>query len=81
MTILARLRTLADAVKGVELLRSKGLPPQLIKDGDHIMLGVEDEFAPHAKKTLSNDGIFSRKLSGESKLGGGFWMSYEYQNT
>jgi hypothetical protein len=80
MTILARLRSLAEAFKGVELLRSKGLPPQLLKDGDHLVLGVEDEFVPHAKHALSNDGVFSRKLTGESRLGG-YFLSFEYQNT
>jgi hypothetical protein len=81
MTIIARLKTLADAFKGVELLRSKSIAPQLMKDGDHLVLGVEDDFVTKARRTLSGDSRFARLLSGESKLGGGYWMSYEYQNT
>ena len=81
MTIIARLRTLADAFKGVELLRSKAIPPELVQDGDHLVLGVEDEFATQAKRTLAGDSRFARMISGESRLGGGYWMSYEYQNT
>jgi hypothetical protein len=46
-----------------------------------LILGVEDEFAPQAKRTLAGDSRFSRMISGESRLGGGYWMSYEYQNT
>lgn len=79
MTILARLRTLADAFRGVELLRSRSIPPQLVKDGDHLVLGVEDEFASPAKRALSSDKGFLRYLS-ESRLGGN-WASFEYQNT
>jgi hypothetical protein len=81
MTIIARLRSLADAFKGVELLRAKAIPPSVIKDGDDLVLGVEDDFASRAKRTLLGDSRFSRSLSGDSKLGGGYWMSYEYQNT
>lgn len=81
MTIIARLKTLADAFKGVELLRSKSIAPQLMQDGDHLVLGVEDDFASKAKRTLSGDSRFARLISGESKLGGGYGMSYEYQNT
>ena len=81
MTIIARLRSLADAFKGVELLRSKAIPPSVIKDGDDLVLGVEDDFAPQAKRTLAGDSRFARMISGDSRLGGGYWMSYEYQNT
>ena len=81
MTIIARLRTLADAFKGAELLRSKSIAPQLMKDGDDLILGVEDDFVSKAKRALSGDSRFARALNGESKLGGGYWMSYEYQNT
>jgi hypothetical protein len=79
MTIIARVTSLQEAYRGVQLLRSRSIPPQLLKDGNDLMLGVEDDFAMDARKALK-ESMHAACLP-ESTMVPGYCMSYEYMNT
>lgn len=79
MTIIARVKSLQEAYRGVQLLRSRCIPPQLIQDGKEIMLGVEDDFVTKARNTLKE--VMKSACLPECTLMPGYCMSYEYLNT
>lgn len=81
MTIIARVDSLNEAYRGMALLRAKAIPPQLVRDGDKLVLGVEDDFASNAKTALLTEGSLGRHLTEEDKHSGGRWSSFEYLNT
>lgn len=58
MTIIAQLNSLEHAYAGMEALRSKAIPPALSKDGDYLVISVEDDFATNAVAILAADGRF-----------------------
>jgi hypothetical protein len=69
MTIIAQLHSLEHAYAGMEALRSKAIPPALSKDGDYLVISVDDDFATNAVAILAADGRFqeqhlSRRQSG-----------------
>ena len=59
MTIVAQLSTLNEAYAGMEVLRSRSIPPDLSKKGDHLVISVDDDFAENARSILLSDGRFS----------------------
>lgn len=59
MTIVARLNSLMDAYAGVEALRLHSIPPSIAKNGEHIIITVDDDFAQNAQNVLASDGRFS----------------------
>lgn len=62
MTIIAQLNSLTDAYAGMAALRSNAIPPALSKQGELLMISVDDDFAPSARKILSTDTRFSQAL-------------------
>ncbi len=59
MTIIAQLNCLSDAYAGMEALRMKQIPPALSKQGEFLVISVEDDFANHAREVLSCDARFT----------------------
>ena len=61
MTIVARLDSLAEAYLGMETLRQNAISPDLSRNGDQIVLSVDDDFAENAKNVLTADIRFAGK--------------------
>ncbi|GEM_PF-2318199 len=59
MTIIAQLNSLSDAYAGMEALRMKQIPPALSKQGEFLVISVEDDFANHARQVLECDERFT----------------------
>ncbi len=59
MTIIAHLNSLSDAYEGMAALRSKAIPPALSKQGEVLVISVEDDFANSARQILSTDDRFT----------------------
>jgi hypothetical protein len=74
MTIIAQLNSLSDAYEGMAALRSKAIPPALSKQGEVLVISVDDDFANSARQILLGDNRFSDSLapSGNSCLLPGF---------
>jgi hypothetical protein len=64
MTIIAQLNSLSDAYDGMAALRSKAIPPALSKQGERLVISVDDDFATSARKILSADNRFADSLPG-----------------
>ncbi|MDP4198022.1 MAG: hypothetical protein Q8922_01175 [Bacteroidota bacterium] len=56
MTIIAQLNTLVDAYAGMEALRKCAIPPELSRNGEYLLLSVDDDFAEHARAVLAAEG-------------------------
>ena len=59
MTIIAQVNSLEHAYAGMEALRSNQIPPALSKDGEYMVISVDDDFANNAIAVLTADGRFS----------------------
>jgi hypothetical protein len=59
MTIIAQLNSLSDAYEGMAALRSKAIPPALSKQGEVLVISVDDDFANSARQILSGDNRFT----------------------
>ena len=59
MTIIAQVNSLEHAYAGMEALRSKQIPPALSKDGEYLVISVDDDFANTAIAVLTADGRFT----------------------
>jgi hypothetical protein len=57
MRIIARLPSLADAYQGMTLLRANAIPPALARDGEHIVISVDEDFAEPARKLFDQHSI------------------------
>ena len=69
MTIIAQLQSLEHAYAGMEALRSKQIPPALSKDGEYLMISVEDDFAANAIAILAADGRFAEHHLSQRRSG------------
>jgi len=54
MTIIAQLNTPVEAYAGMEALRQKAIPPNLSRNGEYLMISVDDDFAEHARSILAS---------------------------
>lgn len=89
MTIIARLNTLTEAYAGVAALRACAIPSGIVKDGEHVVITVEDDFADTAKNSL----VYSGEETGRASLTASLvyepitkenrtqWLNIESQNT
>ncbi len=59
MTIIAQLNSLSDAYAGMAALRSNAIPPALSKQGDYLVISVDDDFANSARNILASDSRFT----------------------
>lgn len=59
MKIIAQLNSLSDAYEGMAALRSKAIPPALSKQGEVLVISVDDDFANSARQILSGDNRFT----------------------
>lgn len=92
MTIIARLNTLTEAYAGVAALRACAIPSGIVRDGEHVVITVEDDFADTAKNSLVYN-EFSREDAGQTTLSSSLvyepighenrtnWLNIESQNT
>ena len=58
MTIIAQINTLSEAYAGMEVLRSRSIPPDLARKGEYLVISVDDDFAENARSVLLSDGHF-----------------------
>ncbi len=59
MTIIAQLNSLTDAYEGMAALRSKAIPPALSKQGEVLVISVDDDFAHSPRRILLGDSRFA----------------------
>lgn len=57
MQIIARLPSLDDAYLGMTLLRENAIPPALARDGEIILISVDEDFAEPARKLFDTHSI------------------------
>lgn len=76
MTIIAQLNTLPEAYAGMEALRQKAIPPSLSRNGDYLVISVDDDFAENARTILSSQ-IPEQDLRKDI---GGSYLSFEDYN-
>jgi len=57
MYILARLQTLDDAYRGMELLRSHAIPPALAQDGEELVISVDEDYVEVARTIFGSHSI------------------------
>ena len=50
MKTIARLNSLDDAYRGMEILRQNAIPPALHQDGELLAIRVDDDFVQHAQQ-------------------------------
>ncbi len=70
MQIIARLPSLDDAYQGMSLLRQNAIPPALGRDGEVIIISVDEDFAEPARKLFDQNSI--RYVSMAPNDGGSF---------
>ena len=80
MTIIAQLNSLSDAYAGMAALRSNAIPPALSKQGEALVISVDDDFALSARQILSSDTRFAQAV--QNKEGTNFTIppSFEEYN-
>lgn len=78
MTIIARLNSLNEAYAGIHALRSKAIVPELGKDGESLIIGVDDDHAYDAKNVLRDAKIEDQNLLNASWPN---WNNFEEHNT
>jgi hypothetical protein len=59
MVTIARLNSLDEAYRGMDLLREHAIPPALSQEGDHLAILVDEDFAPSAEQIFQKHSIFS----------------------
>jgi len=82
MTIIARLNTLNDAYTSIRVLRSKTIVPSLLKDGEKLVIGVDDDHAEDAKDALASDSqIQNIDILFDATSTDTYWGNFDDQNT
>ena len=59
MVTIARLSSLDEAYRGMDLLREHAIPPALSQEGDHLAIWVDEDFAPSAEQIFQKHSILS----------------------
>jgi hypothetical protein len=59
MVTIARLSSLDEAYRGMDLLRQHAIPPALSQEGDHLAILVDEDFAPSAELIFQKHSILS----------------------
>lgn len=68
MTIIAQLNSLSDAYEGMAALRSKAIPPALSKQGEALVISVDDDFANSARQILLGDSRFAYAANSPNRI-------------
>ncbi|MFI5201337.1 MAG: hypothetical protein ACHQNE_03010 [Candidatus Kapaibacterium sp.] len=68
MTIIAQLNSLSDAYEGMAALRSKAIPPALSKQGEVLVISVDDDFANSARQIFLGDDRFANATNLPDRL-------------
>jgi hypothetical protein len=79
MQIIARLPSLDDAYLGMTLLRKHAIPPALARDGEIILISVDEDFAEPARKLFDQHSI--RYVSMAPNDGIGYSPLLDNENT
>ncbi len=92
MTIIARLNTLTEAYAGVAALRACAIPSGIVRDGEHVVITVDHDFADRAKNSLVYTELTNEE-AGQANISSSLvyepiahenrtnWLNIESQNT
>ena len=69
MITIARLNTLDDAYRGMDILRQHAIPPALSHEGEYFAIRVDEDFASHAQQLFIHHEI---TISNEMAAGPGY---------